>query len=528
MKLVDKYRWGATPNIPISNIEIDSLSTLESIKNRQGWMIAAQVATVAAIAHQTQKTEDALRLVNDTLNTIDETIKMGFDSLEESIERLEVNLIENLNEIKWYLFNVDKKLDQLLNLVKFSSATKSAEFNKQGFILYKIGSYSESIIQLNKSIAENPLNIEAFINLGFVQLRENNLIESINHFERAAKLVNEDFSYFEEISSENLISTKIFILENLAALYAIEEKYTLSIDALEKILLLELDKKTEITTKFKLAKYHCVIGDSKVSLDIINEFIEKQYFEPIALAVSNIEFISIQNNILENLQKKLFAIKEQMLIDADHQLAKINAIKLESDFKELILAPISVLKEGLVACSDYSVLLTSNFRQKFHDYLSILEFMAEMNNKAFNDLVSKKLEIQKLSDLEKMSKNIDDDCLNENNIQVLSQRILLAKIKNNVNACLAEKLVYFKLGIDFQEQIFNAITDYTNSIQEISKSKIIAYINQKFRFFDFPGKIKSIVTNVSNNSEGKFRIGDEYLEIIDKYSSRGKVESLLK
>ena len=288
-------------------------------------MIAAQVATVAAIAHQTQKTGDALKLVNETLNTIDENIQIGFDSLESSIDRLETNLIENLNEIKWYLFNVDKKLDQLINLVKFSSATKSAEFNKQGFVLYKIGSYSESIIQLNKSLEENPLNIEAYINLGFVKLREEKLSESINNFEKAAKLVNEDYSYFEEISPESLNSTKIFILENLVALYAIEEKYKLSIDILKQILTYDLDLKTEITTKFKLAKYHCLIGDSNVSLDIINEFIERQYFEPIALAVSNVEFESIQKDILENLQQKLILIKEQLINDSENQIIKINS-----------------------------------------------------------------------------------------------------------------------------------------------------------------------------------------------------------
>ena len=97
MSLLDKYRWGNVSNTPVSNIEIDSLATLESIKRRQGWMIAAQVATVAAIAHQTHQTTDALRLVNDTLISIEGTIQDGFDSLESSIERLESNLIENLN-----------------------------------------------------------------------------------------------------------------------------------------------------------------------------------------------------------------------------------------------------------------------------------------------------------------------------------------------------------------------------------------------------------------------------------------------
>lgn len=528
MKLVDKYRWGANSNVPISNIEIDSLSTLESIKNRQGWMIAAQVATVAAIAHQTQKTEDALNLVNDTLNNIDETIQNGFDSLEMSIERLEANLIENLNEIKWYLFNVDKKLDQIINLVKFSSATKSAELNKQGFILYKIGSFSESIIQLNKSLEENPLNIEAYINLGFVQLRQEKLEESIENFQKAAKLVEEDYSYFEEISSENLNATKIFILENLAALYAIQDKYNSSIEALEQILELELDTTTEIITKFKLAKYHCIIGNPKVSLELMNQFIEKQYFEPIALAVSNAEFISIQKEILENLQEKLFSIKQQMMNDIKHQIEKINSVELESTMKEMILAPIEVLNVGLLESVKYSVLLKSDFRQKFLDYLSILEFCVEIQSKALTDLLSKKLDIHKLKEIEKLNNNIDDDNSDESNIELLSHRILLSKIKQNVNSCLTEKILYFQLCIDCQEQILKEVSDYTNSIQEISKSKIISHINGKFRFYNFHEKIKSLLNSTSSKNQGKFDLAEEYFEIINKYSSRGNVETSLK
>ena len=68
MSLVDKYRWGNVSNIPVSNIEIDSLATLESIKRRQGWMIAAQVATVAAITHQTHQTQKNVGLLKLSLS----------------------------------------------------------------------------------------------------------------------------------------------------------------------------------------------------------------------------------------------------------------------------------------------------------------------------------------------------------------------------------------------------------------------------------------------------------------------------
>ena len=266
MGLVEKYRWGNNDNFPASNIEIDSLSTLESIKSRQGWMIAAQIANIVAVADQTKQTTDAIRLVNDTLVSIEDTIQNGFDSLETSIERLESNLIENLSEIKWYLYNVDKKLDELINLVKFSGATKSAEYNKQGFILYKVGSHKEAIVPLERSLAENALNIEAYINLGFVQLRLENLAESIKNFELASKIIKEDFSYYEEISSEQIKKTEVFILDNLSNLYSMQDQNHQSIELMNKILSNDIDKKTEILTKYKLAKYYCIINEYDDSL----------------------------------------------------------------------------------------------------------------------------------------------------------------------------------------------------------------------------------------------------------------------
>ena len=330
MGLVEKYRWGNNNNIPASNIEIDSLSTLESIKRRQGWMIAAQIATVVAIADQTKQTTDALMLVNDTLLSIEDTIQNGFDSLETSIERLESNLIENLSEIKWYLFNVDKKLDQLINLVKFSGATKSAENNKQGFILYKIGSFKEAIGQLEKSLAENPLNIEAYINLGFVYLRLENLTDAIKNFELASKIIKEDFSYYEEISPEQLKKTEVFILDNLSNLYSMQDQNHQSIELINKILSKDIDKKTEILTKYKLAKYKCIIKEYDDALEIINELINNQYFEPVALAVANPEFKEISSRILEILQVKLEEIKKSFSGEEKTKSDKINLLDIDN------------------------------------------------------------------------------------------------------------------------------------------------------------------------------------------------------
>jgi hypothetical protein len=96
MGLADKYRAGSKTNLPVSNYNIDSLATLESINRRQGWLIAGQIATIATIAHQTTQTVDAIHLVNNTLRSIEGRIQDGFENLEDSINRLESNLLENL------------------------------------------------------------------------------------------------------------------------------------------------------------------------------------------------------------------------------------------------------------------------------------------------------------------------------------------------------------------------------------------------------------------------------------------------
>lgn len=537
MGLVDKYRWGNVTNIPVSNIEIDSLATLESIKRRQGWMIAAQVATVAAIAHQTEKTTDALQLVNDTLISIEGTIQDGFDSLESSIERLEFNLIENLNEIKWYLFNVDQKLDQLINLVKFSGATKSAEYNKQGFILYKIGSYNESINQLNKSLEENPINIEAYINLGFVYLREEKLEDSIINFEKASKLVKEDFSYFEEVSQERLNTTEVFILDNLATLYALQENHHKSINTLNTILSKDIDKKTEVLTKYKLSKYLCISGDLDASLQLIKELINNQYFEPVALAVSNSEFSPISSEILLILQNKLADVKKSFEVDGNLEFEKLQMTEMDLKIKSLLLDIVINLNKAINESVIYSILLTSEFKERFSEFLSLIQLLSELISKTDKDLKSLELDYIKLENINNYNQEIDANYLLDKDVLILSHKLLLSKIKSNVKNGIDEKIKQFNAAKEINKKISKNANNQISQINSIKCDNFVNYINSDFNLttiisklklsINFKGKVNSNQKlNISQGSSNtELKVIEEFDNLFEKYLVKDKINS---
>ncbi len=525
MGLVEKYRWGNNKNIPASNIEIDSLSTLESIKRRQGWMIAAQIATVVAIADQTKQTTDALRLVNDTLLSIEDTIQNGFDSLETSIERLESNLIENLSEIKWYLYNVDKNLDQLINLVKFSGATKSAENNKQGFILYKIGSFKEAIGQLEKSLAENPLNIEAYINLGFVYLRLENLTDSIKNFELASKLIKEDFSYYEEISSEQLKKTEVFILDNLSNLYSMQDKNHQSIELMNKILSKDIDKKTEILAKYKLAKYKCVIKEYDDALEIINELISNQYFEPVALAVANPEFKEISSRILEILQAKLEETKKSFSGEEKTKSDKINLLDIDNEFKSGLLNSIEKSFIAIKESSNYSILLTSEFNESYNEFLQYLHLLSELKLKTEKELESSIQDVQKLESIAELNNMIDTNYDDSFDVSQMAHRILLSKIKINVKSGITKKVSSFNSAQNVYQNAEALLNKGLKIITSLSNNEIIEYVNTKFNLSALSMSLLPNMTLKEKETTFADKIINEYSTIINKYNVKEKIES---
>jgi tetratricopeptide (TPR) repeat protein len=530
MSLVSKYRSNSSLSYNEPQIQIDSLATLESIKRRQGYMIAAQVATISAIANQTKETVDAIELVNDTLVSIESTIQNGFDSIENSIQRLETNLLENLNEIKWYLFNVDQKLDELINLVRFSGATKSAEYNKQGFILYKIGSYNESIEQFNKSLNENPINVESYINLGFVYLRLEQLDDSILYFEKAQTFVKEDFSYYEEISKERVEKTEVFILDSLSTLYTLKSEYDKSILCLEMILNSNIDEETKILSKYKLARILCVKGDHEKSLSHLEDLINQQHFEPVSMAVVSEEFLPIRHDILNYIQNKLITVKQIFLSNIDIYHNKLLGVITDEDLESKCVELLLMLKSGINTGGDYKILLTDNFKHSVGDFLDLIALLGELLEKISNNKNIIENQSQKLLELDQQTRadltNVDYG----DNLEDVSFKLYIEKLNKSIHSGIEDKMSQFKEAFKLIDDLAKSTLAIVDEIKLKIEDGLLSYLLLDFSCVELHSSlIKNLKKFDTDSEEGKVDtvsdvIGKDLHKLLEKFGDRFEIE----
>ena len=179
MPLYSNFRFKALSN----NVDelIDSAS-IENIQNSISKSLNLLVSN-SILNNEDEKKDFALDIIGKEVNKLKNLIiedSISFDKVQES---LVINLLENLNEIKWFNFYNDKKYKLVFNYIKSEEKTNSNSYNRQGFILFKSGNLEGAKEQFNKSIADNPLNIEAYINLAFLELRLENIKSSINNFQ---------------------------------------------------------------------------------------------------------------------------------------------------------------------------------------------------------------------------------------------------------------------------------------------------------------------------------------------------------
>jgi len=509
MGLADKYRAGSKTNLPVSNYNIDSLATLESINKRQGWLIAGQIATIATIAHQTTQTVDAIHLVNNTLRSIEGRIQDGFENLEDSINRLESNLLENLNEIKWFLFNVDKSLGQLINLVKFSGATKSAEYNKQGFVLYKIGHLDQAIAQYQKSLDENPLNIEAYINMGFAYLRSENLDRSIEVFETASKIIKEDFSYHETIAEDRVKSTEVFIWDNLAELYALKETFDASVSAIRKNLDSGLNPNTEAVSKFKLAKYSVQAGDPETALGVMVELIEQQQFDTVSLAVSHPEFAPIASEILTTLQSKLEGVKESYKSLGDATRQEIGSLQLDEASDSAMNRIIQHVREAISDSDEYALLLSDWFKERHRDFHSLLKTVGELKREVARVDEQIASEQRKLESISEQSKGLPTLETVDDDISTVSHKLLMSKVQKNVLLAVSGKLRTMEEIVKHQSALSDVTNKVLSEIENDLKSNGIEHLMDRF---DGRNPFRSTLNMIgeSNNEDVKTLFEESY------------------
>ena len=321
-------------------------------------------------------------------------------------------------------------------------------------------------------------------------------------------------------------TTEVFILDNLATLYSINEENEKSIDVLNKIINKDLDIKTEIVTKFKLSKLYCSINRLDESLVIIKEFINSQYFEPVALAVASEEFSPINTSILDILQNKLVEIKNEFETLNKVQYNKTENVEFEQNFKKSLLLILKTLKIEINENSNYEILLTSEFREKYNDFLQLIDLLGELKNKIETESRKLVLQDEKLKEINQLNSEIDTDYTSEKSIKIISQKILLKKLKSNIDKGINDKL---KLSINVQKicsDISLNIEMKINEMVRIDSKKVIDFINISF---DFIKTTKVLLPHLNsektNNSPYEVKFLLDCQSIIDKYIQKVKLDT---
>ena len=343
---------------------LSSQEALNSIRTRQGYMIAAQIATVAAISNQTSEVTSAIHLVDDTLREVQLSLETGLDSIEQAISRMETNILDSLSDIKWYLHNVDDKLAEVINLIKFSSATKSDEYDEQGFVLFRMEDYVKAKEQFLKSIDENPLNVHAHVNLSFTEIKLGNAQSAVLTFERALKILETDYSYSKAITPEQAERTKIFIKLSLGEILLrlkmpLESKVYFSY-----VINNSIDKVEVATAMYNSARCSYELGLFTEVEETIKKMIADRSISLVAIAVGGEHFTNIRERILEIIEEEVQSIKKSLNL-----LLEETSLKGEDD----LLNSIQLLTEQIIKETDYRRVLAPML---FSDYSCLINLYA--------------------------------------------------------------------------------------------------------------------------------------------------------
>ncbi len=296
-----------------------------------------------------------------------------------------------------------------------------------------------------------------------------------------------------------------------------------SIELLNKILSIDIDKKTEILTKYKLAKYKCIIKEYNDALEIINELINNQYFEPVALAVANPEFKEISSRILETLQLKLEEIVKSFSGEAKTKSDKINLIDIDNDFKSVLINSIEKYSNAIKESSNYSILLTSAFKESHNEFLQYLDLLSELKLKTEKELESSIQDIKKIESIAEINATIDTNYDSSFDVAQMSHRILLAKMKLNVESGINKKVSSFHRTRDFYQNADASLINGLNFIASIDSNEIIGYINTKFNLSELSFSLTPEIT-LEDLAD---KIIYEYPTIIERYNARKTIDSHL-
>jgi hypothetical protein len=294
---------------------------------------------------------------------------------------------------------------------------------------------------------------------------------------------------------------------------------------MNKILSKNIDKKTEILTKYKLAKYKCVIKEYNDAIEIINELINNQYFEPVALSVANPEFKEIRNLILDLIQGKLEDVKKIFYNEEVVKINKINSLDINLEFKLELLKLIDTSSFAIKESSNFLIILTSSFKESYNEFLQNLELLGELKQKTEKELDLSIRDLIRFRKISELNEKIDITYSKNSNVSEMSHRILLSKLKLNVKLGIDEKVIILNSTEKFYQNADTILNSRLNLLLSIANYEIIKYINSDFSLSEFSKGFLPIFTISEDNKAHSNKIIQEYYSIISRFNLKDKIDN---
>jgi hypothetical protein len=255
--------------------------------------------------------------------------------------------------------------------------------------------------------------------------------------------------------------------------------------------------------------------------------------------VSNPEFSPILAKILSILQIKLEAAKKSFEVDGNIGIKKLELIDIDSTTKSSLTDIILKVNKAVNECSNYSILLTSEFKEHHNEFLSLIELLCELKRKSQKDLESLKLDYLKLESIQSYNNQIDSNYSVDEDVLILSHKLMLTKLKSNVQNGIENKISQFNSAKALNVDLAKRTDLQISQLNDISPDRLVDHINTDFILTSIINKLKSMTIskmddkkneetkkNNSTPTNLEKKVIEEYDSLFAKYQTKDNISSL--
>ena len=188
--------------------------------------------------------------------------------------------------------------------------------------------------------------------------------------------------------------------------------------------------------------------------------------------------------------------------------------------------------------SNYSILLTSEFKEHHNEFLSLIELLCELKRKSQKDLESLELDYLKLESIQSYNNQIDSNYSVDDDVLILSHKLMLTKLKSNVQNGIENKISQFNSAKALNVDLAKRTDLQISQLNGISLDRLVDHINTDFIFTSIINKLKSTTIskmddkkneetkkNNSTPTNLEKKVIEEYDSLFAKYQTKDKIST---